>query len=62
MVFAEHGEEVAGVSGGAVGGWEESTALEILKPHIFFDDQMSHLEGTRSLVPSVHVPFGVKNL
>lgn len=43
-------------------GWEKSTVLEILKPHIFFDDQMSHLEGTRSLVPSVHVPFGVKNL
>ncbi|WP_228941612.1 5'-nucleotidase [Nocardioides sp. Leaf374] len=45
-----------------LGGWEKSTVLEILKPHIFFDDQMSHLEGTRSLVPSVHVPFGVKNL
>ena len=36
--------------------------LEILKPHIFFDDQMSHLEGTRSLVPSVQSPFGIKNL
>lgn len=45
-----------------LGGWEKSTVLEILKPHIFFDDQMSHLEGTRSLVPSVHVPFGVKNI
>ena len=45
-----------------LGGWEKSTVLEILKPHIFFDDQMSHLEGTSSLVPSVHVPFGVKNL
>jgi 5'-nucleotidase len=44
-----------------LGGWEESTVLEILRPHIFFDDQMSHLEGTQSLVPSVHVPFGVKN-
>lgn len=45
-----------------LGGWEKSAVLAILKPHIFFDDQMSHLEGTRSVVPSVHVPFGIKNL
>lgn len=45
-----------------LGGWEKAAVLGILKPHIFFDDQMSHLEGTRTLVPSVHVPFGVKNL
>lgn len=44
-----------------LGGWEKSAVLEILRPHIFFDDQMSHLEGTQSHVPSVHVPFGVKN-
>lgn len=45
-----------------LGGWGKGAVLEILRPHIFFDDQMSHLEGTQSLVPSVHVPFGVKNL
>lgn len=45
-----------------LGGWEKSAVLEILKPHIFFDDQMSHLEGARAIVPSVHVPFGIKNL
>lgn len=45
-----------------LGGWEKSTVLGILEPHIFFDDQMSHLEGTQSLVPSVHVPFGIKNV
>lgn len=45
-----------------LGGWEKSAVLAILKPHIFFDDQMSHLKGTRAVVPSVHVPFGVKNL
>lgn len=44
-----------------LGGWEKSAVLEILRPHIFFDDQMSHLEGTQSHVPSVHVPFGIKN-
>ncbi len=45
-----------------LGGWEKGAILEILKPHIFFDDQLTHLEGTKDLVPSVHVPFGVKNL
>ena len=45
-----------------LGGWEKGAVLGILKPHIFFDDQMSHLAGTQSLVPSVHVPFGIKNL
>ena len=34
-----------------LGGWEKGAVLGILKPHIFFDDQMSHLEGTQSLVP-----------
>jgi 5'-nucleotidase len=32
-----------------------------LKPHIFFDDQVSHLAGTSSSTPSVHVPFGKIN-
>jgi 5'-nucleotidase len=45
-----------------LGGWEKSAVLQILKPHIFFDDQMTHLESTKDLVPSVHVPFGVRNL
>ncbi|GAA2748309.1 5'-nucleotidase [Terrabacter aerolatus] len=44
-----------------LGGWEKAAVLRILKPHIFFDDQLAHLTGTQSLVPSVHVPFGVKN-
>ena len=45
-----------------LGGWEKSAVLQVLKPHIFFDDQMTHLESTMELVPSVHVPFGIKNL
>lgn len=44
-----------------LGGWEKAAVLEILKPHIFFDDQMAHLDETLSLVPSVHVPFGIMN-
>lgn len=45
-----------------LGGWEKGAVLQILRPHIFFDDQLTHLEGTRDLVPSVHVPFGIKNI
>jgi len=45
-----------------LGGWEKAEVLGILKPHILFDDQMSHLTGAHNLVPSVHEPFGIKNL
>jgi 5'-nucleotidase len=41
-----------------LGGIEKKRILEILKPHIYFDDQLSHLEAA---VPSVHVPFGIAN-
>lgn len=44
-----------------LGGWEKAAVLRILKPHIFFDDQLTHLTGTQTVVPSVHVPFGIKN-
>lgn len=44
-----------------LGGVEKKLVLDILKPHIFFDDQMDHLERAFSTVPSVHVPFGIKN-
>jgi hypothetical protein len=33
----------------------------IFKPHIFFDDQVGHIEGVARIAPSVHVPFGVAN-
>ncbi|TLS17446.1 MAG: 5'-nucleotidase [Betaproteobacteria bacterium] len=45
-----------------LGGIEKKKVLEILKPHIFFDDQSRHLEGAATVVPSVHVPFGIKNV
>ncbi|WP_286960672.1 5'-nucleotidase [Arsenicicoccus sp. UBA7492] len=44
-----------------LGGIEKSRVLRVLKPHLFFDDQLSHLEGAANDVPSVHVPFGVAN-
>lgn len=45
-----------------LGGIEKSKVLRIFKPHIFFDDQVGHIEGVANLVPSVHVPFGVTNM
>jgi 5'-nucleotidase len=31
-----------------------------MRPHIFFDDQMSHLDHLRN-VPAVHIPKGIAN-
>jgi 5'-nucleotidase len=45
-----------------MGGVDKSTVLEIIKPHMFFDDQVRHLEPSSSVLPSVHVPFGVTNV
>jgi 5'-nucleotidase len=33
----------------------------VLNPHIFFDDQVTHLESTSRTTPSVHIPFGEIN-
>ncbi|OAT41095.1 5'-nucleotidase [Hafnia paralvei ATCC 29927] len=44
-----------------MGGVEKSKVLNILKPHIFFDDQKLHLQPSSSILPSVHIPFGVAN-
>lgn len=44
-----------------MGGIEKKRVLEVLKPHIFFDDQLAHLEPAAESIPSVYVPFGVAN-
>lgn len=44
-----------------LGGIDKSTIMEVLKPHIFFDDQVGHLTGTARSTPSVHIPFGKIN-
>lgn len=44
-----------------LGGVEKAKVLAVLDPHMFFDDQKNHLEPTATLLPSVHVPFGVAN-
>lgn len=43
-----------------MGGIDKYRVLNILKPHIFFDDQTGHLENLEN-VPGVHIPFGVAN-
>lgn len=43
------------------GGIEKKNFLDVLKPHIFFDDQLGHLEPAKESTPCVHVPFGVRN-
>jgi len=44
-----------------LGGIEKARVLKEFRPHIFFDDQLGHVESTSKLVPSAHVPFGVSN-
>jgi 5'-nucleotidase len=44
-----------------LGGMQKSRILTILRPHMFFDDQRSHLESPAGDIPMVHVPFGIAN-
>jgi 5'-nucleotidase len=43
-----------------LGGIEKRRILHIMKPHIYFDDQQSHLSAVDN-IPLVHIPFGVLN-
>ncbi|WP_291378491.1 5'-nucleotidase [Demequina sp.] len=44
-----------------LGGIEKRRVLEVLRPHLFFDDQDGHLSGALKHVAGVHVPYGVAN-
>jgi 5'-nucleotidase len=44
-----------------LGGIAKDRIMRVLRPHIFFDDQLSHIESTAGATPSAHVPFGVAN-
>jgi len=44
-----------------LGGIEKARVLDIFRPHIFFDDQLSHLKSADGNIPMVHIPFGVAN-
>lgn len=43
------------------GGIEKKNILEVLKPQVFFDDQIGHLEPAAASTPCVHIPFGIRN-
>ena len=43
-------------------GLPKNRVLEVMRPHIFFDDQITHLEKAAHTIPSVLVPFGINNL
>ena len=44
-----------------LGGMNKERIISRLKPHMFFDDQRSHLESEAGDIPMVHIPFGVRN-
>jgi len=44
-----------------MGGIEKKRVLEVFKPHLFVDDQESHLDESIENVALVHIPFGVAN-
>lgn len=45
-----------------MGGIDKLRVLKVIKPHIFIDDQITHLENVAEIIPCVHVPFGIANL
>jgi len=44
-----------------LGGIEKAKVLEVMKPHMFFDDQTTHLDGAAEHFAGVHIPYGVAN-
>ncbi|AQX85144.1 5'-nucleotidase [Elizabethkingia bruuniana] len=45
-----------------LGGIDKARILDIIKPHLFFDDQISHLDPKLENIPLVHIPFGIANI
>lgn len=44
-----------------LGGISKDRILRVLRPHIFFDDQRTHLEPVQDVVGCVLVPYGIAN-
>ena len=44
-----------------LGGIDKSRILDIMRPHIFFDDQLGHLSRLTNTL-AVHIPLGITNL
>ena len=45
-----------------LGGIEKAGVLDVLRPHIFFDDQRMHLDRAHLTTPSAHVPADVEQM
>jgi 5'-nucleotidase len=43
------------------GGIEKKNILDVMRPQIFFDDQIGHLKPASENTPCVHIPFGIRN-
>ncbi len=43
------------------GGIEKKNILGIMKPQIFFGDQLGHFEPAAENTPWLHIPFGTRN-
>lgn len=44
-----------------LGGIEKARILQVLRPHVYFDDQDLHLTGAAQYIAGVHIPYGVAN-
>lgn len=44
-----------------LGGIEKRRVLDVIRPHLFFDDQRHHLTPAAAGLPCVHIPFGRLN-
>lgn len=44
-----------------LGGMSKTRVLRVVRPHLFFDDQLGHLSAAAHEVPVVHVPVGPAN-
>jgi 5'-nucleotidase len=44
-----------------LGGMSKVRVLETMRPHLFFDDQVSHLVSTSGKLSLAHIPFGIAN-
>jgi 5'-nucleotidase len=44
-----------------LGGVNKRSFLEEFRPHIFFDDQLTHLDPDLEGTAAVHIPYGVRN-
>lgn len=44
-----------------LGGIAKSRILQVMRPHLFFDDQELHLTGAAQYAAGVHIPYGVAN-